>query len=195
MPVIDGLTRSNFVGKGGYGWFPREGATPENGIEAFFRRGFVGSVTLSTAAFLGGECERCEGRGWHTDDSGGNIGVQRHCEDCHGTGRAAGHAAALFQAMPITAVKLSDREPSLLQGLHYWQDGYRLSDQPYRLQQEIFLLLHNGHYLGSAQIGYALRANAHAALSAALVAYGRRLAGLAAPRVSFADMFRGPDLE
>ncbi len=32
------------------------------------------------------ECEKCHGQGWYYDDSGGNIGVQRHCDKCNSTG-------------------------------------------------------------------------------------------------------------
>ncbi len=59
-------------------------------------RGFVEAITLSAAAFLGDVCARCRGQG---------------CPICYGTGRLPGHAAALFQAMPITAVRLSDKSP------------------------------------------------------------------------------------
>jgi uncharacterized protein (TIGR02996 family) len=31
-------------------------------------------------------CIYCDGRGWHYNDRGGNIGVQSHCEACNGAG-------------------------------------------------------------------------------------------------------------
>lgn len=30
-------------------------------------------------------CESCDGRGWHYNDRGGNIGVQSHCGACGST--------------------------------------------------------------------------------------------------------------
>src|SRR5687768_9817811 len=35
-------------------------------------------------------CKTCNGQGWYYDDSGGNIGVQRHCDGgCRSTGRVS----------------------------------------------------------------------------------------------------------
>jgi uncharacterized protein (TIGR02996 family) len=52
LPVIDGLTRSNLVGSGGYGWHRRDNPSPQTGIEARFRRGFVESITCSCADWI-----------------------------------------------------------------------------------------------------------------------------------------------
>lgn len=68
-----------------------------------FRRGFVASVALPLAAFLGGSCGRCGGQGDRSDAS--------LCPACYGTGRTPGLAASLFASMPLTAVRLTDREP------------------------------------------------------------------------------------
>lgn len=32
-------------------------------------------------------CEKCDGKGWYYDDSGGNIAVQKHCLECGSSGR------------------------------------------------------------------------------------------------------------
>jgi uncharacterized protein (TIGR02996 family) len=92
-----------------------------------FRRGFVGSVTLTCKEFFGGPCEPCGGSGYVLDEEAAayNEQVGRHpmvppalpCPACRdpGTGRSTGRtegvAAALFRAAPITEVRLSDREP------------------------------------------------------------------------------------
>lgn len=72
-------------------------------VEYEFRRGFVGAVSLDCAAFMGGPCRRCRGRGV--------ISTGRECGDCGTDGTRPGLAAALFAAHPITAVRLTDREP------------------------------------------------------------------------------------
>ncbi len=52
LPIIDGLSRTNFAGRGGYGWHQRTDASPDSSIEAKFRRGFVESVECTAAAWL-----------------------------------------------------------------------------------------------------------------------------------------------
>jgi uncharacterized protein (TIGR02996 family) len=86
-----------------------------------FRRGLVGSVTMTCQQFLGGPCGRCGGSGYVLDEEAAayNEQIGRHpmippampCPDCRGTGRTEGQAAALFAAAPVTEVRLSDREP------------------------------------------------------------------------------------
>jgi uncharacterized protein (TIGR02996 family) len=73
-----------------------------------FRRGFVDEVRLSAAAFLGGPCERCGGRGWYDRNPGDG---EMSCLDCSGTGRTPGLAGPLFAAHPITRVVLTDKVP------------------------------------------------------------------------------------
>jgi uncharacterized protein (TIGR02996 family) len=92
-----------------------------------FRRGFVGSVTLTCKEFFGGPCEPCGGSGYVLDEEAAayNEQVGRHpmvppalpCPACRdpgtgeSTGRTEGVAAALFRAAPITKVRLSDKRP------------------------------------------------------------------------------------
>jgi uncharacterized protein (TIGR02996 family) len=75
-----------------------------------FRRGLVGSVTLTTEQFFGGPCGRCGGRG-EVDTAPGFGDGWVSCPACHDTGCVEGMAAALFRAAPVTEVRLSDREP------------------------------------------------------------------------------------
>jgi uncharacterized protein (TIGR02996 family) len=93
--------------RGGYTRFPGDQLPPlDRQVE--FRRGLVGSVTLTARQLFGGPCGRCNGFGF--------IGLmsspfERTCSACSGTGRVEGLAAALFRAAPVTEVRLSDREP------------------------------------------------------------------------------------
>ncbi len=52
LPVVEGLSRTNFAGRGGYGWHRRENASPETSIEAAFRRGFVEVIECTAADWL-----------------------------------------------------------------------------------------------------------------------------------------------
>lgn len=52
LPVVEGLTRSNCVGRGrGYGWYLRDSKDGQ-GIEATFRRGFVEQVACPLQLWL-----------------------------------------------------------------------------------------------------------------------------------------------
>jgi uncharacterized protein (TIGR02996 family) len=81
-----------------------------SGMAWGFRRGLVGSVTLTAEQFLGGPCGRCRGSGRSRNQYGEDTGFK--CIVCRGTGRVEGLAAALFRAAPITEVRLSDKHPS-----------------------------------------------------------------------------------
>lgn len=110
-----------------------------------FRRGFVDEVRLPLAAFAGGPCGRCDGRGRLVDDNrppeddppcpvcrcqackatGDARGYRlahnfERCKECRGagsTGTRPGVAASLFAAHPVTRVVLTDRETDPIQ--HY----------------------------------------------------------------------------
>jgi uncharacterized protein (TIGR02996 family) len=90
-----------------------------SGVAWGFRRGLVGSVTMTCQQFLGGPCGRCGGTGRVSYDDGWNCPDM--CPDCRGTGRVEGVAAALFVAAPVTEVRLSDRGPdSISDGRLAW---------------------------------------------------------------------------
>jgi uncharacterized protein (TIGR02996 family) len=76
-----------------------------------FRRGLVGSVTLTAAQFFGGPCWRCGDRPRGVAAPGSGWATCPICRGRRGPGRVKGVAAALFAAAPITEVRLSDREP------------------------------------------------------------------------------------
>lgn len=84
-----------------------------------FRRGFVDEVRLTSAAFLGGPCGRCDeyaGVGQIPNDIWLRNPTWLPCPDCDGTGRTPGLAKALFERHPIARVVLTDKEP-------YWNGG------------------------------------------------------------------------
>jgi uncharacterized protein (TIGR02996 family) len=153
------------------------------------RRGFVHSVTLPLAAFLGGPCGWCWGTGirhgspppwaeWGTDK----------CGYCSGTGRTPGAAAGL-RWMPVERVTFGDKRPTPMlgheadRGRGAWYDQGLLDaafpgegPHPYGVPAELFGLL-TGHVDGArgGMAWYDTEADALSALSAAAVAY---LAGL-----------------
>ena len=145
-----------------------------------WRRGFAERVELVTAAFIGGPCGRCAiwlDRGMPAD---------AHCPACRGAGRAPGVAGPLFAGHPVAAVNLTNKRPYHGgEGTYdWWPDTVSATpeDPESDLPEAIFRLMpgrkvfSNGHHIC---MEYATAAAAHAALSAACVKYGRRLAGLA----------------
>lgn len=82
-------------------------------INCEFSRGFVSHVTLTAAAFLGGECVRCVADTEQMDGSIRREPIQfvPACPACNGTGRTEGLAKELFRHHPIEKVTLSDMIP------------------------------------------------------------------------------------
>lgn len=148
-------------------------------------RGFVSGVTLTQAAFAGGECEAV---GPHHGDrcSGGrvqspNSQFSRACDACRGTGQLPGLAESLFSAHPVTAVTLGDVEPEPTGREYQWYRAGGRNEHRAGLSVAIFDALPgcsppiDGRFIAQ----YATAAEAATALSAACVRVGRRLAGLA----------------
>lgn len=147
----------------------------DSDVALTFRRGFVAFVTLPLAALVGGVCP-----------CGGDFTLTVPCKSCAGTGRIPGSAAALFGCQPVTEVR-TDREPYTAHETFDWWDVSRLrggmdSHPPSSLLPEIWGLLEGGaicSVIGMEHCReYPDEASAHAALSAALVAHCRTLAGL-----------------
>jgi uncharacterized protein (TIGR02996 family) len=160
------------------------------------RRGFVASVALPTAAFVGTPCQRCAGRGL---EANGYAYEDPTCRSCNGAGTTPGLAAALFAAHPVTEVRLADRVPSLPARANpdgprgsygWWHDASpeTPSDIAYShedLPGDIWKLLpedgRTGHRGTSPYWAwYPSNEAADTALSRACVAYGRSLAKLPA---------------
>lgn len=168
---------------------------PARELDWEFRRGFVESVACTLETFLGRTCRRCEGTGEVdvADPASGRTtgGWVGHCPACHGEGRTPGIAAALFASQPVREVRPSDREPREVpsSGLWFWARGGgsgRLTG-PEELPPDLFdkltgwvpRLEPEDH---ESVRWYSTRDAALAALSAALVAFGRSAAGPVTPR-------------
>ena len=160
-----------------------------------FRRGFVESVTCTLAALLGETCGR---RSCHGGRISTNAFGMRKCPDCSGTGRIGGCAAELFASQPVLTVVLSDREPyqsddhdsggwcawfsrRFLIGPTGERDASSIPDEVFDLMTGHSRTLNGRHLTSDEDIcRFHTRAAAMDALSAALVQWGRRLAGLTA---------------
>ena len=152
-----------------------------------FRRGWVESVRLPLAAFLGETCEFCSGRG-HFQTSGSYAECPR-CKGPNGkgTGRVGGCAAELFRSQPVVRVEVAGTGP-----YHNASDCWLwLSTSnpqqvarygPAVIPPELFERLTRDIDPNnrSSWRTYRTRAAALDALSAALVQWGRELAGLTA---------------
>lgn len=168
-------------------WRPRRDtlSTPES---CDFARGFIESVTMPLATFVGGRCEPCGGTG---DRYRHFATTDAACHGCGGRGTAPGVAKRLAETCPIVAVTLSDREPgeyTAADGLVYgWGGGRRETDGPDNrpsflppeLWEEVAKTapnkpIENGSYWAD----FPSRAAAVDALSLAACRYGRKLAGL-----------------
>jgi uncharacterized protein (TIGR02996 family) len=144
----------------------------EPGIRLTWKRGFVAEAHLPAAAFLGGGCGRCYQFGSrrvinNPNPRRGSSAIVI-CPDCDGTGRIPGLAKTLFSRHPIERVVLTDVRAicGARSNLYFTaivdQNGFvAYPDQPPFPRKT-----------------YATAAECEADLSAALVAYGRRLAGL-----------------
>jgi uncharacterized protein (TIGR02996 family) len=163
LPGLNTMTRTRDMGTGEEhhgGWNSDGGVW----IEADFRRGFVESARLPLATLLGEPCGRCDGLGeCSVEDFDGRICHRGECPACSGTGRVGGCAAELFRSQPVTRVEVSDAVIYPSGGnMTYYVGG--LGQFP----REYWRSLDN---LPS-------RRAAMSALSAAVVAHCRTLAGL-----------------
>ena len=156
---------------------------------AFVRRGLVDEVRLTLAAFAGGPCGRCQGQGRYMGTAGGDFGETGPvwCGNCSGTGRTEGVARSLFERHPVTAVRLTCREPhELWDGMRPagadfgWFPAEEVDVASASLPVEIhkLLLAHPLAVVYGHWIAFPTVEAAYAALSAAAVAWGRGLVGL-----------------
>ncbi len=144
-----------------------------------FRRGFPSHVTLTLDALCGATCERTT-RG--SQCSGGEIrllsGAIANCPRCRGTGRTEGIARELFSRCPIESLTISDKEANA----GFWYNADR--PEPYvgglpesELPYDLWRLL-DGVPDGDRTKRFDSPTAAHAAMSAAVVQWGRGLVGL-----------------
>lgn len=69
------------------------------------RRGLPSVVRCTLAGWMGGECERCNSRGWYEREPGDG---EMNCFSCRGTGRTTGIGPRLAQRWPIERVEVTD---------------------------------------------------------------------------------------
>lgn len=167
-------------------------ATGQSTTLAIYRRGFVKEVRLTCAAFVGGRCEACGGRGVLYQTMPPDSCGCPECggtEDTSGTGRIEGVASELFQRHPITGVRLVDKKPhsdDRNPTCGWWPEGFLSAHgTPHDIPKELHDNLRDWEPtprpFNNNQNGwrfYKSESDANAALSRACVAYGRQLAGL-----------------
>lgn len=178
--------------EGGWCILPESEASAGSGGRPFaiVSRGWVSSVHLTFAAFLGARCERCGGHGEVRDDWFVGDETRDTCPACRGTGCTGGCAAALFRALPIERVILTDREPLKFEGLYSWHNAsHHLTSSEYdderpadHLPGAVFSRL-RGHVERPRRVTevvkrYPTRDAALSACSAACVLFGRAAARL-----------------
>jgi hypothetical protein len=158
-----------------------------NGIMVALR-GFIAEVRLTCEQFCGGPCPGCVGqnltpvpdRPWFECPLCNNNGRTIS------TGRIEGVARELFERHPITRVVLVDKRPGLTSAPSWTWGATRYQTQEVRfrdevkLPNEIFDLIPANPGLLVTRT-FTSEADALDALSAACVAWGRKLAGLPLP--------------
>jgi uncharacterized protein (TIGR02996 family) len=148
---------------------------------ALVRRGFVAEVRAPMAVLVGGPCGRCYGSGTTHNAGDQSDPAAFPCPVCDGSGRTPGVLAALCAAHPLERVVATDREPTHdVVGWYYWTRGAESLNvdtlRRYALPQAIYDKL--GPYTG---VGMRPAKDCYDALSAAILAHARQLAGRTAP--------------
>jgi uncharacterized protein (TIGR02996 family) len=156
-----------------------------HGIGCVVSRGFVSHLTVPRLDTLLTTCQMCQGGGYVPTDRDDNT-----CEVCGGSGLVPTPAAReLFggpDCQPVTGVRVSDREPLWdgTVGLHGWfrdDTGTNPSDLPDLPAALWDALLLPGHIYYRNWKGADTAADAHLALSAAVITFLRRAVKLPAP--------------
>ncbi len=131
-------------------WFGKFATiTPPNAREAngqwwIVERGFISEIRCTEEQWVGGECERCEGRGqvqFHdgqpiTPRSGNPFVVQ--CPACHGTGHIVGIGQRIAQTHPVERVVTEKRPWKLMSDdWIWWLDDGSTDDIPSSVRREL----------------------------------------------------------
>lgn len=159
----------------GPGCVPHVGVHPSPGpFACVVRRGSVASLTIPTAVLLGGECERCWGRG--LVDFSDPPPFHANCPQCNRDGKFSGRIPGIVQQLfsnhPVVSVRLSDRHPEDLGYGWGWRfEG--IENGPEQLPDELRLA-------GWTDFVSATADDANQSLSIACVDYGRKLTKLPA---------------
>lgn len=156
----------------GAGWLGADNPvviTDDGTVGVTVRRGFVESLSLPLAAFLGARCPHCPDRPGYQHRS--YPGGWDECGACLG-GRTPG-AAGVCRVMPVTKVVLVGCEPapSMNDGIGYAWVRTDPPTMPHHLPTELFDRLPPGSRLLSWVKYYPTAAAATAALSLAALAF------------------------
>lgn len=164
----------------GDSWYPIK---PAGFANWDWSRGFISSVTLSLAAFVGCRCG--DGTVYTGDFPALSVAV---CPACGGRGTAPGVAKRLAETCPLETVTLSDREPHEDGGEWQWASASDTSEWRFDAHRESLPWPLAQHIQGGrhhpergsvvAQWWYPTREAALAALSLAACRFARGLAGL-----------------
>lgn len=143
------------------------------------RRGWPDEIRCTMAQWVGEYCQRCGGHGSaYSDQHGEIVGT---CPNCNRTGRTPGIAGRVMAAWPVTTVVLTDRKPMADSSLYGWWSQVDEDHGQQVIHCEMWELLGLNIMFGQPPRllkWYKTEPEANAALSAAAVHYGRRLAGL-----------------
>lgn len=152
-------------------------------------RGFVSGIVCTSDAFLGERCATCGGTGIGASaECAAYVEIAGGCPRCPGSGWIEGNAKKLFNAHPITNVRLSDFRPIVMPcdagQVYNWMSGrFRELESPWFVGPSLYPLID----LPTVKIGgvdfdgakYAMTEDAaQDALSKAACRFGRQLAGL-----------------
>jgi uncharacterized protein (TIGR02996 family) len=154
------------------------------------RRGFVAEVRAPMGVLVGGPCGRCVGsgiRGHEVEDASGDVDwTASPCPACSGSGRTPGVLAALCATQPVEKAAAVDVQTvEVANRWHLFRSGDRPFDprSPWQIPGDLYdmIELHDDMYAfttaGVTAKAWEDRDGYVAALSRALLAHGRHLAG------------------
>lgn len=131
------------------------------------RRGFVSEVRCRLADWCGWECHQCAGTGRSFPIDGPSI----PCRRCGGS-LVTGIGPEVMRRHPVEKVVLTDREPSFAYGGRCWFFGSRTESDV--LTRELLGAMEGEHTTPTTDSKcYPTDEAAHAALSAALIAWAK----------------------
>jgi uncharacterized protein (TIGR02996 family) len=155
-------------------------------VGAVFNRGFVAEVRGPLAVLVGGPCGRCYGSGTTHNAGDQSDPAAFPCPVCDGSGRTPGVLAALCAAQPVEkVVAVEVQTVEVANRWHLFRSGDRPFDprSPWQIPGDLYdmIELHDDMYAfttaGVTAKAWEDRDGYVAALSAALIARGRQLAG------------------
>jgi uncharacterized protein (TIGR02996 family) len=170
----------------------------EKSYESEWSRGFMVLVRCTEQRWVGGECERCHGRGQVqfingqplTASSGNPFMVQ--CPECNGAGRVVGIGPRLVSEHTIEQVVVKNKRPSEQVGVWMLGDAScTTGPDEARLAKEVFRLLEGGLEVSPGVLGFPTQKAALDAMSKAYIDWARNPAGQPSAREARGSNRRG----